>query len=91
MSDLLEYKERNEEYRQQLIDEYSSLSEEYNNLHKLSDKLINILKNSIGDMNSSDFDNISKELDLTICAMKANTVKSSTIDYALDLHQKIVK
>lgn len=91
MSDLLEYKERNEEYRQQLIDEYSSLSEEYNNLHKHSDKLINILKNAIGDMNSSDFDKISKELDLTICAMKVNTVKSSTIDYVLDLHQKIVK
>lgn len=91
MSDLIEYQKRNKAYRQQLIDEYSSLSEEYNNLHKHSDKLINILKNAMGDMNSSDFNKISKELDLTICAMKANTVKSSTIDYVLDLHQKIVK
>lgn len=91
MSGLIEYQKRNLEYREQLIDEYSSLSEEYNNLYKLSDKLINILKNANGDMNSSDFDKISKELDLTVCAMKANRVKSSTIYFALDLHQKIVK
>lgn len=88
---LLEYKERNKAYRQQLSDEYSSLLAEYYKLNKLIDKLTNNLIIAVEDMNTSYFDKLSEELDLTLCTMKVNTAKSSTIDYVLDLHRDIVK
>lgn len=91
MSDLLEYKERNKAYRQQLSDEYSSLTKEFHNLSKLSENCSEMLKSAIKDRDPRIINEFNDKLEKILSDMDVNEAKRTTIQYALDLHEDIVK
>lgn len=90
MSDLLEYKERNEEYRQQLIDEYSNLTTEFHKLSELSAECSMMLKSAIKDRDSRSINEFNDKLEKILCDMDINEAKRTTIQYALKLHQDML-
>lgn len=91
MSDLLEYQKRNIAYRRHLSDEYSKLTTEFHKLSELSEECSMMLKSAIKGIDSRSINEFNDKLEKILCDMDINEAKRTTIQYALDLHQKIVK